>query len=764
MLTVEALCAPPGPEHMASTRLIRSMFLRRLWTLLGVMGVVSAGLAAQAWRLTMVEGEKYRRVAEARMIADEWTATVRGRVLDRKGRVLAQDEASFDILVDYRVITGEWAYSAAAREARRAHDDRWSKVGRAERERFIRERLYDQEVRLRSMWSDLSDALGIDLEEMERRKSEIRRRVQQTCMSVWERWLDERREALNREREIIADVTLSDVMRPLSVQREPHAVAVGVSEEVGYAVRRLADHYPGIRVEPSGRRSYPHESAVIALDKATLPGPLREADAPPALVHVEGVATHIVGWMRRLQNEDIAARPRVDPRTGETDPGFYDEGDQVGAAGIEGSQERLLRGLRGRRVVRRDADEPTRVIDPRPGADVPLTIDVQLQARVQAIMDPSFGLARVQPWHHSNAADQPRLEVGTPLFGAAAVLEIDTGEALALVTTPSFSREELASDNQRLFGNPIEAAWVNKAVAKPYPPGSIVKPLILSAAATERVYRLDEPILCTGHLYENRPDILRCWIYKQFGTTHSAQLGRGLLGDEGLAVSCNIFFFTLAQRLGAERLIRWYHDFGVGERFDLGIGDEYAGVVGGPDEASKISPSETAMLGIGQGPLAWTPLRAADAYATIARGGLRLFPRIIRNQTPHAVDLRIDPAAIDLALKGLRESTQADFGGGQHLTYPDGSREPIFSSLDRFDIIGKTGTAEAPDLVDPAAEGGPVTLREGDHSWFVVMVGERGGRPRFVIAVIMEYAGSGGRVSGPIANQIIQALDDEGYL
>lgn len=731
---------------------------------MGVMVVVSTVLGVQAWRLTVVEGGKFLRVAEARMTADEWTATVRGRVLDRKGRVLAQDEASFDILVDYRVITGEWAYSAAAREARRAHRDTWSKVGRSEREKLVRERLYEQEVRLRSMWSDLSDALGISLEEMERRKSEIRRRVQQTCMSVWERWLEERREALNREREVITDVSLSDVMRPLSVQREPHAVAVGVSEEIGYGVRRLADRYPGISVAPSGRRSYPHESADIAVDRSTLPGPLRVVDGPPAVVHVDGVATHIIGWMRGLQKEDIAARPRVDPRTGEGDRGFYDEGDLAGAAGIEGSQERLLRGLRGRKVMRRDRDEPAQVIEPRAGEEVPLTIDIELQAGVQAIMDPSLGLAQVQPWHHAISSAQSRQKDGSPLYGAAVVLEIDTGEILALVTTPSFSREELATESRRIFADPVEAAGVNKAIAKPYPPGSIVKPIILSAATTERVYRLDEQINCTGYLYEGKPEVLRCWLYKQFGTTHTAQFGRGLVGDEGLAVSCNIFFFTLAQRLGAERLAHWYQDFGVGERFDLGIGDEYPGVVGGGGEVGKLSASETAMMGIGQGPLAWTPLRAADAYATIARGGLRLLPRIIRNQTPRAVDLRIDPAAVDMCLKGLRESTQAEFGGGQHLSYPDGSREPIFTSLDRFDIIGKTGTAEAPDLMGENAEGDRVALREGDHSWFVVMVGERGGRPRYVIAVVMEYAGSGGRVSGPIVNQIIDALDEEGYL
>ncbi len=753
---------------MASKRLIQSMFLRRLWTLLVLMALLCGVLAFQTWRLTVVEGADFLRIAEARLVSDEWTPTIRGRILDRKGRVLAQDEASFDILVDYRVITGESAYSRAAAQARRENRDTWPKLGRQAREQLIRERLHDHEVDLRTMWVDLADALGIDLEEIERRKSDIRRDVQRTSMTVWERWLVERREELNRDREVGADVSLSDVMRPLAVQREPHIIAKGVSEDIGYRVRRIADRYRGVRVEPAGRRTYPYESLDVELDQSTLPAPMRVKDGPPAVIHVEGVATHILGWMRGLQQEDISSRPAVDPRTGETDRGAYLEGDIVGATGIEASQERALRGLRGKRIIQRDTESPAEVIDAERGDDVPLTIDIELQARVQAIMDPAFGLAQVQPWHHSSTAqNQPDpLPDGTPLYGAAVVLEIDTGEVLAMVSTPTFLREQLQTESAAIFGDPIGAAWVNKVIAKPYPPGSIVKPMILTAAATDRAYRLDEPIECTGHLYPNQPNMLRCWIYKQNNMTHTGMFGRGLLGEEAIAVSCNIFFYTLAQRLGVERVIKWYREFGVGTPFDLGIGFEYTGSVGVVPATETLSKSHAALMGIGQGPIAWTPLHAADMFATLARGGLRLVPRIISTQTPQARDIQLDPSAVDMAIKGLRGSTGADYGSGHSLRFPDGTREPIFFAHEKYDIVGKTGTADAPDLLgdEKNDDGKRLTLRDGDHSWFVVMVGPKGGRPLYVISVIMEYAGSGGRVSGPIVNQIIQALEREGYL
>jgi cell division protein FtsI/penicillin-binding protein 2 len=108
-----------------------------------------------------------------------------------------------------------------------------------------------------------------------------------------------------------------------------------------------------------------------------------------------------------------------------------------------------------------------------------------------------------------------------------------------------------------------------------------------------------------------------------------------------------------------------------------------------------------------------------------------------------------------------------DLGTGHHLTFEGGVREPIFTARPGIEVVGKTGTAEAPDILadtDPDSDRARRILREGDHSWFVVMVGHAGGRPRYVISVIMEYAGSGGRVSGPICNQIVGALVAEGYL
>ncbi|HBS28954.1 MAG TPA: hypothetical protein DEB06_05785 [Phycisphaerales bacterium] len=742
------------------------MFHRRLWLLFLGAGGAGAVLAGQSYRLTVAQGERHLAAAEARLVSERWTPTQRGMILDRKGRVLARDEASYDIRVRYRVITEEWAYSEAARRARREHRDAWPTLDRAQRDALVQRLLPEHQATLRAMWADLAQALGLSAEELEQRKSAVRRDVARMAMTVWDRWLEARREEVNREQE----VTLEDVQRPLREHQESHPIAQGVAEEVGHRVRRLVEKYPGLEIAPSGRRAYPFETMEVEVDRASFPSPLRAPPpgAPVQAVKVEGVATHIIGWERGLAAEDIARRPRVDPKTGVVDRGHYQPRDRVGARGIEGSHEDTLRGQRGRVTTHRDTGEE-QVVEHVPGGDVRLTVDVALQARVQALMDPSVGLAAVQPWHHPavTPAGQPTpLADGTPLFGAAVVLEIDSGEILAMASTPSFTRDRLQEDAEEIYSNPVEAAWVNKALSKPYPPGSIIKPLVLVSAVSSGAHALGSAVECTGHFLPNRPDRFRCWVFKQFGTTHTGLLGRSLLAPEALAVSCNIYFYTLASRLGVEKVVEWYKAFGIGSGFGLGLDDEYRGVVGEPPPGERLSQSHAILMGIGQGPVAYTPLHAADIYATLARGGLRLMPRVVKSAPPRASDLHLDTGALDAALEGLRQSVQEDFGTGHTLRFPDGTREPIFTDRPGLSVYGKTGTAEAPDILDrdPSDPDAVRVLREGDHSWFVVMVGKKGGPPRFVISVVMEYAGSGGRVSGPIANQIIGALVAEGYL
>ena len=165
--------------------------------------------------------------------------------------------------------------------------------------------------------------------------------------------------------------------------------------------------------------------------------------------------------------------------------------------------------------------------------------------------------------------------------------------------------------------------------------------------------------------------------------------------------SCNIFFFTLGRRMGVEGIVDTYQRFGVGQNFSLGLGLEYAGALGARNDGSDLNLPDAIQMGIGQGPVAWTPLHAANAMATLARGGLAVQPTILKNsESRDPVDLHLDQGGIDEAIEGLRLSVGEEFGTGHHITI-EGIKEPIFDVPD-VRIWGKTGTAEAPDIyLDP---------------------------------------------------------------
>lgn len=742
---------------------IPSMFHRRLLLLGGALLCGMAILLARTLWLTVVRGDDLRRKAEARLVSDAWTPTVRGRILDRKGRVLAEDRPTYDVAVDYRVLSGEWAYVEAAKVVRRANIGEWKKLGLQRREELIQERLPEYEAKVRDMWRAVAGAAGVPLEDLEARRHDIVERVSRMASTIWARRAELEREAM-RKRE--ADADDDNDMRPalpIAEQEQPHVVLRDVTDEVAFRLRALADQYPGLAVIDSAGRRYPYESMQVEIDRTTLPSPL--ASAEPAIVDVRGVATHILGWMRETPRKEdydaraawFAARRAADPSLPSLDRGRYEPADPVGAMGLEAAFESGLRGLRGRLIRHLDTGEEE--LEPAAaGADVTLTLDVALQARVQAVLEPNFGLTRIQTWH----AAPKEVPLGWSLASAAVVIDVGSGDILAMASAPTFTREQLRAGSASIFAPDGLAPWLNRPLARPYEPGSIVKPLVLCEAVSRGVHALDRAIDCTGHFLPNNQNILRCWIYRpQFGmSTHGP-----LRAVEAIARSCNMYFYTLGRALGLDGMQELYRKLGVGERYDLGLSEAvpgFLGLVGG----GEWSPIDSTIMAIGQGPVSWTPLHAADAYATLARRGLRLSPRLVQGAPQRATDLRWDARAVEAALKGLYDGAHEPYGTAHHVMV-DGAREPIFN-VPGVRIVAKTGTAQAsPPLVfDTIDEAGiavktPVAL---DHAWTVCLVGEEGAPPRFAIAVVAEYAGSGGKVAGPLANQIIWALVEEGYL
>ncbi|MBX3356000.1 MAG: hypothetical protein KF724_09920 [Phycisphaeraceae bacterium] len=764
------------------------MFHRRLVAIGVIVALAFTAIGARIWSLTISEGQERLAEAESRLGRTKLLPTVRGRITDRQGRVLAEDVPAYGVAIEFAAIDGRWVRSEARRLARRELGAAtWSSLTRRGREaaaeRFepLAQRQFDEVL------DEVCRTTGLPREELDARLDRVYEEVTRRAAVVRER---QQRAWVARYGDGALETFRAD---PINEERRAHEVIPEVSDSTAFALRRLADAVPGIvTVTDSVRRVYPRRTATIEVDRSTFPSPLRSAR--PVSVTVDGVAEHIVGRCRtETWREDLERRPFMRP-DGQEDLGGYRPGsDLIGHSGVERTQEEVLRGLRGRVTTRLDSGAEERS-DAEPGRDLQLTLDIALQARVEALLDPAVGLTTRHPWHDAGAGEDESRSTGfaegTPLASAVVVIDVDLGEILVAASwpPPSLAASLPPGERERL------APGIHRAIDGIYSPGSILKPLVYLAATAEGAFPIDGTVACHGHFFPDNPQVARCWIFRpRYGMgSHTARTGGALTAAEALARSCNIYFYTLAQRLGPERFTAWMRRFGLGAPLGIGLLREVTGTDGStrmigesggslPTEAMVSSMRERRdaltpiILGIGQGPIAWTPLQAANAYATIAREGVRRDATLIRApreaieaSRPHEAPgeaMDFPPRAVAQMIDGLRRAVEASYGTAHHLQFGE-AREPIFDTPG-VRVYGKTGTAQAPPLRLDIDGDGTVdrTISGLDHAWFAGLVGDRSrDRPRYAMAVLVEYGGSGGKVAGPVAAQVIRALVEEGYL
>jgi penicillin-binding protein 2 len=768
------------------------MFERRMLIVGIVFAVVLGGMAARLFSLTVVMGSQQRALADSRLDRSTLLATVRGSIIDRKGRVLAKSVPSYDVAIFYPAINGAWADTRAIAAAKKAAGRAaWNRLGPAEREERIQAHRQELAAELESVLNEVATACHMTRDELSAEMGSVRMHVEKKASAVWEARLEIDRAKYGEDAEEQFDA------QPIAEQSEAHVVKSGIETASAFVLRKLADAHPGtIEVQDSTRRVYPWASARIDLDRSSMPRPLRGGTLK---LDVQGIADHVIGGIREeVWRQDLDRRPfRVVDSAGDVavDLGGYRPGhDMVGSYGIERTYEDLLRGKRGRTMERVNTKETTRT-EPVLGSDLQLTLDIALQARVQALFMPEVGLALAQQWHYGWDNDEtPKkmlLNYLAPLNGAAVVIDVDTGEILSMVSWPTVAAGEDFDDVVRAARNPS----LNRAIEGSYPPGSIIKPIVYVSAVRSGVFGADDQIECNGHFFGEGDSFGRCWIYrKQYNfQTHSKAIGGPLDVEAAISRSCNIYFYTIAQRMGLRTLTDWYRNFGLGQNLDIGIarweprldkagnkiGDrlsgEHPGVLPSAQAIAKIESTGDRMVpafaGVGQGPILWTPMQAANAYATLARGGVIRDAELLRTPIPGRAarrtgDWKLNPHSCDRAFEGLRQSVEERHGTGNRVSYKDKSAEAIINAPGVV-VWAKTGTAQAPPLKVDDDGNGTIdrTITGLDHAWFVGLVGDaQEPRPRYAVAVLLEHGGSGGKSAGPIANQVIRALISEGYL
>lgn len=761
------------------------MFERRLKIFLILLFVVTIAIALKASYIQVVEHDYWSERAEDLRTRTIYVETTRGRILDRNGEELAVDLPCTDVAIDYRVLTPEpdarWVRSKAYARLRQRD---WS--GYLAADRATRRRILDDEIQavisdIDAMWDILAEVSGETRQQIDETRNAIVQRVEMRKRFIWYRGYEravEKHEQADPpplwQRWLLGDAVdgpkLDQFLIEVAEETQTHVVVSDIGVEAINYLGKNIDRFPGLILRPGVHRVYPFGDA----------------------------ACHVLGRVSKVTREDLQRDPSPDDELRR-----YWQNDLIGRTGIEALAEPTLRGSRGRMIRHYGRPQAIPDMSAIPGEDVRITLDILLQQEIQ------------QTFAHARVPTSAKTHEVHAMHGAAVVIDIPTGELRALVSYPTFDLNTFDRDYSTLVNDDINKRLLNRATQYPLEPGSTIKPVVGLGAIADGLISAMGTIECTGYLIiDGRTHrVGRCWVASKFasvlganGVAHhpipwSDPHPDGFLNlSDALQRSCNVFFETLADKMGLDGLSRWYRQFGLGMPVGIGI-PEAAGRL--PDSfrgPAEVRRSASWFAGIGQGQIATTPLQMANVAATIARDGLWIRPTLIddgaaiderlirRGEGEFAADrrrLNLPPAALEQAREGMVRVANTRAGTGNRLHRDD------------MVVAVKTGTAQAAKLTIPVRDengdylhddNGRVVRRllepstpanpnpeatwyrafgdegkELNHAWLIGYAPAE--NPKIAFAVMVEYGGGGGAMtSSDVALKVLEACIEHGYL
>jgi penicillin-binding protein 2 len=432
-----------------------------------------------------------------------------------------------------------------------------------------------------------------------------------------------------------------------------------------------------------------------------------------------GSAAHALGYLSEATPEQIKNAGNV-----------YGVGDWIGQKGVESAYERLLSGANGQRRVivdshGREVAEEAR-LEASPGQNLFLTLDLKLQDVAE--------------------------EYFRDKVGSVVALDPRTGEILVLVSSPSydpnwFMRRVTSSEWNSLLENP-DRPLQNRAIQNMYSPGSVIKPFLAYGALAHGLVDPEMRVFCSGHAN----------FYGREFHCHKKG-GHGLVNlRDAIKMSCDVYFYTLGQRLGVDRIHEILTSFGFGAPSGVDLSFEKSGLVPSEEWArsrrgARWYPSETISVSIGQGPLLVTPMQVARALAGLLEGG--------RMPTPHLFYSSQDPRT------GAQLRYKAEFHEGVALApeklaiVQDGMWAVVNevggtaygSRVAGVEIGGKTGTAQVIGK-EATVRAGADKSRLKDHAWFAGFGPVKD--PQMVVVVFVENGGHGNLAAAPLAKLLFE--------
>lgn len=512
---------------------------------------------------------------------------------------------------------------------------------------------------------------------------------------------------------LVDNVPRFDVIMPWRSEQEVRAVVASLNR---YVVLDTADTFA--RFDSWQRRNKGAPFPVVAdADKLIISFVRENQDMFPKLRvatnsrrrYNRGVfAAHLLGYVGEVSDQFLAK-----PSNGD-----YQAGDIMGKVGIEGVCESQLRGSDGYRVVAVNAwgtvlgELKELLKPPTPGRNVTLTVDADLQQKLEDLIAPHGA-------------------------GAAVVMDVENGSLLAVVSLPQFDPNSFASgidvDQWRRLNTAEDKPLFNRFLQATYPPGSTLKIVSAYTVLSDQIVSPREQLVyCTGaHRFGNR--VFKCW--RSWGHGYMNLYG-------GVVQSCDIYFYNVAEMTDVDLLAEAARDFGMGSRTGIDLPNEIQGLV--PDRAyynqrfgeGKWTQGLVLNNIIGQGEFLASVLQMARVVAAVGNGGYLVQPHVIQ-------EIEGEPQGV-YQRKKIRRLT------GYTLNFLKSALEGVVNDED-----GTARGARVPGLRTAGKTGTSQNPHGEDHAWFIGYAPAE--NAKIAVAIVVENAGHGGAVAAPMAGQLYRA-------
>lgn len=403
----------------------------------------------------------------------------------------------------------------------------------------------------------------------------------------------------------------------------------------------------------------------------------------------------------------------------------YTINSHIGKEGLERLLEDYLRGENGSGSVEKTSGGQSigqRVNKaPVSGRDVSLTIDLDLQLACEKALEETILDIRQKADSAQNGRDADA--------GSIVAIDVNSGEVLAMASYPTYDIATFSENYNDLLSNPSKPLF-NRALAGTYSPASTFKLLVSAAAMEEGIITPDEEILDTGKYTYFKDYQPGCWIYNQTGGTH------GYLNvSEAIRDSCNIFFFDVGRRLTIEKIDEYAKKFGFGQKSGIELSDEEKeGVVASPENRKANGgiwyPGDVCQTAIGQSDTLVTPVQLANYIATIANGGTRYKPHLIKSVENSNRTVTQESSVEVLDTVNISDENYKAIVEGLRMVVTEGTAQSAFAGC-KIPVAAKTGSAQT----------------SGNYTNGICAAYAPYDQPRIAIVCIVEKAGSGNRVS-----------------